>query len=80
QSYSIEEITHKAMLEPQGTTNRGYFTHLDLAFWLMTLPNEHWTEDSTKELINKWLQDGKLVEIQPGKYKPTMATGERGGV
>jgi hypothetical protein len=80
QSYSIEEIIYKAMLEPQGTTNRGYFTHLDLTFWLMMLPNEHWTEDSTKELIDKWLQDGKLVEIQPGKYKPTTAIGERGGV
>jgi hypothetical protein len=66
----VKEATRKAMLEPQGTTNKGYFTHLDLAFWLMMLPNEHWTEDSTKELVDEWLQDGKLVEIEPGKYKP----------
>jgi polyhydroxyalkanoate synthesis regulator phasin len=30
----------------------------------MMLPNEHWTEDSTKKLIDKWLQDGKLTEIE----------------
>jgi hypothetical protein len=33
------------------------------------LPNEHWTEDSTMKLIEELLQDGKLVEIEPGKYK-----------
>jgi hypothetical protein len=24
----------------------------------------------TKELVDKWLQDSKLVELEPGKYKP----------
>jgi hypothetical protein len=66
----VKEAMRKAMLDNAGSTKKGYFTHLDLAFWLMTLPNEHWTEDSTKELINKWLHNGKLVEIEPGKYKP----------
>ncbi len=62
------------MLESQGTINKGYFTLDDLAFWLMMLPNEHWTEDSTKELIDKWLQDSKLTEMELGKYKPMMTT------
>ncbi len=57
------------MLDGQGKSKE-YFTHLDLAFWLMILPNEHWTEESTKKLIEEWLQDGKLVEIEPRKYKP----------
>jgi hypothetical protein len=70
----VRDAIRKAMLEPQGTTNKGYFTHLDLAFWLMTLPNEYWTEDSTKKLIEEWLQDGKLVEIERGKYKPVTTT------
>ena len=43
------------MLEPQGTTNKRYYTLDDLTFWLMMLPNEHWTEDITKELVDKWL-------------------------
>jgi hypothetical protein len=41
----IEEAIRKAILEPQGTTSKGYFTVEDLAFWLIMLPNEHWTED-----------------------------------
>jgi hypothetical protein len=36
----------------------------------MTLPNQHWTEDSTKEQIDKWLQEGKIEEIEAEKYKP----------
>jgi hypothetical protein len=41
----IEEAIRKALLEALGTTSKGYFTVEDLAFWLIMLPNEHWTED-----------------------------------
>lgn len=68
----VKEAIRKAMLESQGTINKGYFMQDDLAFWLMMLPNKHWTEESTKKLIEEWLQDGKLVELEPGKYKPMM--------
>jgi DNA replicative helicase MCM subunit Mcm2 (Cdc46/Mcm family) len=64
----LTEVMEKAMLDSDGTTNRGYFTLHDLSFWLMTLPNQHWTEDSTKEQIDKWLQEGKIEEIESGKY------------
>jgi hypothetical protein len=37
------------------------------------LPNNAgWNEDKTKELIDQLLQEGKLQEIEPGKYTPTM--------
>lgn len=65
---------NKAMLESDGKTNRGYFTASDLAYWLMIRPNQHWTEDSAKEQIDKWLLEGKIEEIESGKYSPKRET------
>lgn len=42
----------------------------DLAFQLMRMPISKWTEDSTKELVEQLLQDGKLIGVQKRKYKP----------
>ena len=36
----------------------------------MMMSNSKWTEDSTKELVEQLLQDGKLVGVQKRKYKP----------
>jgi DNA replicative helicase MCM subunit Mcm2 (Cdc46/Mcm family) len=60
----------KAMLDGQGKS-KGYFSLLDLDFHLQMLPNNAgWNEDKTKELIDQLLQEGRLHEIERGKYKP----------
>jgi hypothetical protein len=35
----------------------------------MRMAISKWTEDSTKELVEQLLQDGKLIEAQKRKYK-----------
>jgi hypothetical protein len=35
----------------------------------MRMPISKWTEDSTKELVEQLLQDGKLIGVQKRKYK-----------
>jgi uncharacterized protein YggL (DUF469 family) len=68
----IEEATRKAMLEPQGTTSKGYFTVRISLSGLLCCQTNIGLKRSKKELIDKWLQDGKLVEIELGKYKAMM--------
>ena len=57
------------MLDNQGT-NKGYFTKDDFIFTLLMLPNQHWTEDQAEQTLYALLEEGKLQEIEPGKYKP----------
>jgi hypothetical protein len=66
----VLDTLQKAMLDGQGKS-KGYFSLLDLDFHLQMLPNNAgWNEDKTKELIDHLLQEGKLQQIEPGKYKP----------
>ena len=68
QSYSIEEITSKCMLDEQGN-NRGYFT---LQNWktMMFRPNEHWTEDQAEQTLYQLLEEGKVLKLGDDKYQP----------
>jgi hypothetical protein len=34
------------------------------------LPNSKWNYDKAKDVLEQLLQEGKLQEIEPGKYKP----------
>jgi hypothetical protein len=72
QEVIIKEAIRKAMLDNDGTTNKGYFTEDHFAFELMALPNQHWTYNEAEHLLSQLFQDGKMIEIEPGteKYKP----------
>jgi hypothetical protein len=78
QSYSIEEIISKCMLDEQGN-NKGYFTIDDWLVRLLFLPNEKWTEDQAEQTLHALLQDGKIRELEPGKYQPTEKLSKSGG-
>jgi hypothetical protein len=76
QSNSIKDIASKAMLDNEGN-NKGYFTNGDFAFVAMIRPNEHWTDDEIEQTLQQLLREGKIVELEPGKYSPT--SGDGGG-
>jgi hypothetical protein len=76
QSYSIEDIISKCMLDKEGTGNKGYFTRDDWIVRLLLLPNEHFTEDQAEQTLQQLLQEGKVVEFEATKYKPTTAEEE----
>jgi hypothetical protein len=35
-------------------------------------PNIHWTEDEAQQRLYALVQEGKLTEIEPGRYAPTL--------
>jgi hypothetical protein len=71
QSYSIEEIVNRCMLDEHGN-NQGYFTKSDFVFRCQLWPNIHWTEDEAEQRLYALVQEGKLIEIEPGRYAPTL--------
>jgi hypothetical protein len=70
QSYSIEEIINKCMLDKEGN-NKGYFTKDEWTVRHLLVPNEKWTEDKAEQTLYALVQEGKLTEIEPGRFKPT---------
>jgi hypothetical protein len=72
QSYSIEELISKSM------GDKDYFTEYDLEFDLNMLSVQDkkiHDNKSAKEIIEELLERGKIVEIEPGKYKPVDSGG-----
>lgn len=69
QSYSIEEIISKCMLDELGN-NRGYFTLQDWKTTLMFRPSEHWTEDQAEQTLYQLLEEGKVLKLGDDKYQP----------
>jgi hypothetical protein len=72
----VDELINAAMRD------RGYFTEYELEFRLNILPVQDkkiHDNKSAKEIIEELLERGKLVEIEPGKYKPAVNDGEREG-
>ncbi len=55
--------------------NKGYFTIEDWKIKLMLLPVQHplcCTEDRAEQMLYALLEEGKITEIEPGKYKPNV--------
>jgi hypothetical protein len=63
------QVLERSMLDQYGN-NKGYFTFHQLATRAMLLPNLHVNEDDARDFIEQGLREGKLIEIQPEKYKP----------
>jgi hypothetical protein len=69
----LKDIMRKAMLDGQGN-NKGYFTKDDFVYTAIMEPNWHCTEDQAEQTFLCSIEEGKLIEIEPGKYKPTSQT------
>jgi hypothetical protein len=66
----LNDLTKKAMRD------KDYFTMEDWVFTLQMLPNERWTEDESEQTLYQLLQEGKIRELEPGKYEPTTTAEE----
>ena len=64
------ELIYKCMLDGDGN-DKGYFTRSEWTVRLLLLPNEHWTEDQAEQTLQALVEEGKIVEFEQGKYKPT---------
>jgi hypothetical protein len=65
------------MLDEHGS-NKGHFTKDEWKTRLMLLPRQHplfCNEDQAEQLLYALHQKGRLVEIEPGKFKPTEEEG-----
>jgi hypothetical protein len=63
----FSQVIQKCMLDEHGN-NKGYFTASDFIYTLVMLPNEKWTEDEAEQTFCALVTEGKLVEIEPGKF------------
>lgn len=67
---NLGEAIRKAMLDNHGN-NKGYFTRSDFIFFMQMTPNERWTENEAEQTLYALLQEGKIQEIEPGRYAPS---------
>jgi hypothetical protein len=65
QVYDLE-LVNKAM------GDKGYCTEQDFVFVTQMEPNLHWTETQAEQTFHA-LIEGKIVEFEPGKFKPMAA-------
>ena len=67
----VDDMIQKAVR--YGTTqgdDKGHFTKGDFAFVATMRPNEHWTDDEIEQTLQQLLQEGKIREVEAGKYEP----------
>jgi hypothetical protein len=67
------EIIQKAMLDNQGSNNKGYLTKDDFIYASIMEPNWHCSEDQAEQVFYALLEEGKIAEIEPRKYKSNNA-------
>jgi hypothetical protein len=73
-NYVIEEIISKAV------EDKGYCTEQDFVFVTQMEPNLYWSEADAEQTFRQLIQEGKLVEFEPGKFTPTEKLSESGDV
>jgi hypothetical protein len=59
--------------------DKGYCTRDDFVFTSQMEPNLHWSETKVEEAFDAMIQDGRLEEFEPDKYRPTQKLREAGG-
>jgi hypothetical protein len=69
----INPLIQKAM------GDKGYCTRDDFVFTSQMEPNLHWSETKVEEAFDAMIQDGRLEEFEPDKYRPTQKLREAGG-
>lgn len=69
----LKDLVKKAMKD------KDYFTKDDWVFTCLLWPNLNLTVKSTERTLQQLLQEGKIREVEPGKYKPTDNPKEEAG-
>lgn len=64
------EAIEKAMPDPEGKYNKGYFTFDELGVRLK-ISSDGWTFRKLDQVIQHLLEQRKLEEIEPEKFRPT---------
>lgn len=67
----LVEVIRRVMLDNQGN-NKEYFTLDDFVFAMQMIPNERWTENEAEQTLYALLEEGKIQEIEPGRYSPAI--------
>jgi hypothetical protein len=71
------QLVEKAMRDNQGN-NKGYFTKDDFVYAAVMEPNWHCTEDQAEQVFYALIEEGKMIEIEQGKYKLNTTQEEKG--
>jgi hypothetical protein len=58
------------MKDGQGNS-KGHFTKSDFTFIVTMRPNEKWSDDEIEQTLQALMDEGKIRELEPGKYQPT---------
>jgi hypothetical protein len=74
----VEIVMSKAMLDSQGSNNKGYLTKDDFVYTAIMEPNWHFTEDQAEQVFYALIEEGKLIEIEQGKYELNTTQEEKG--
>lgn len=49
--------------------DKGYCTEQDFVFATQMAPNQHWSESDGQQTFYRVVEEGKLEEFGPGKYR-----------
>jgi hypothetical protein len=71
------ELVQKAMQDTQGN-NKEYLTKEEYIYCSVMEPNYHCTEDQAEQVFYALIEEGKIVEIELGKYKLNTTQEEKG--
>jgi replicative DNA helicase Mcm len=70
----LSQVIEKCILD-EHVNNKGYFTKDDFVYALIMRPKqEGWTEDQAEQTLLALVEEGKVVEVEPGKYKARTTT------
>jgi hypothetical protein len=71
------EAIEKAMVDSEGKYDKGFFTFDELAVHRLTISDGGWTYFRLDHIIQQLLEQEKLKEIEPEKFRPTFITPEQ---
>jgi DNA replicative helicase MCM subunit Mcm2 (Cdc46/Mcm family) len=66
----VLRLLNSSMSDGQGGS-KGYCTVEDFVFATQMAPNLHWSEVEAEQTFYALIEERKLVEIEPGKFKPS---------
>ncbi len=67
--YQVDGLIDELIKAAMG--DKGYCSDQDFVFAAQMAPNLHWTEDQAEQTFQALIQEHKVVEFEPGKYRPT---------
>jgi hypothetical protein len=67
----ITDLLLQQILNRLSTKHKDFFIEDDWNYQCAIWPSLQWDKSQAKEAFNQLLQEGKITEIEPGKYRPT---------